>query len=59
MQQGTPIKDEPGPHPANWSPAASGIAVVAFIALLIVAWTAASTLLLIFGESCSGSSSMG
>ena len=48
MQQGTPIKDEPGPHPANWSPAASGIAVVAFIALLIVAWTAASTLLLIF-----------
>ncbi|CAA2138003.1 MULTISPECIES: AI-2E family transporter [Methylobacterium] len=49
MQQGTPIKDEPGPHPANWSPAASGIAVVAFIALLIVAWTAASTLLLIFG----------
>ncbi|MCC0807142.1 AI-2E family transporter [Methylobacterium sp. W2] len=48
MQQGTPIKDEPGPHPANWSPAASGIAVVAFIALLILAWTAASTLLLIF-----------
>ncbi|WP_018045861.1 AI-2E family transporter [Methylobacterium sp. 88A] len=48
MQQGTPIKDELGPHPANWSPAASGIAVVAFIALLIVAWTAASTLLLIF-----------
>ncbi|MHC1999828.1 AI-2E family transporter [Methylobacterium sp. CM6241] len=48
MQQGTPIKDEPGPHPANWSPTASGIAVVAFIALLILAWTAASTLLLIF-----------
>ncbi|WP_051439765.1 AI-2E family transporter [Methylobacterium sp. 10] len=48
MQQGTPIKDEPGPHPANWSLAASGIAVVAFIALLILAWTAASTLLLIF-----------
>lgn len=48
MQQGTPIKDEPGPHPASWSPTASGIAVVAFIALLILAWTAASTLLLIF-----------
>ena len=48
MQQGTTIGDEPGPHPANWSPVASGIAVVAFIALLILAWTAASTLLLIF-----------
>ncbi|WP_019906342.1 AI-2E family transporter [Methylobacterium sp. 77] len=48
MQHGTTTKDEPGPRPAHWSPAVSGIAVVAFIALLILAWTAASTLLLIF-----------
>ncbi|GJE16697.1 AI-2E family transporter [Methylobacterium marchantiae] len=48
MRQSTTIEGEPGPRPANWSPAVSGIAVVAFIAVLILAWTAASTLLLIF-----------
>lgn len=37
-----------GPEPRTWSLAVSGIAVVAFTALLALAWTASSTLLLVF-----------
>ena len=37
-----------GPRPRDWSLAVSGIAVVAFIAILALAWMAASTLLLVF-----------
>lgn len=37
-----------GPRPGTWSLAVSGIAVVAFAALLAFAWMAASTLFLIF-----------
>ncbi|MCJ2043122.1 AI-2E family transporter [Methylobacterium sp. J-078] len=37
-----------GPRPRDWSLAVSGIAVVAFIAVLALAWMAASTLLLVF-----------
>ena len=40
--------DAAGPRPRGWSHAVSGIAVVAFIALLAMAWMAASTLLLVF-----------
>ncbi|MCJ2034167.1 AI-2E family transporter [Methylobacterium sp. J-068] len=40
--------DSAGPQPRGWSPAVSGIAVVAFVALLALAWMAASTLLLVF-----------
>lgn len=47
-RQDIAMPEEPGPRPAQWSPAVSGIAVVAFVALLILAWSAASTLLLIF-----------
>ena len=43
------LSEEPaGPRPRGWSLAVSGIAVVAFIALLALAWMAASTLLLVF-----------
>ncbi|KQP30737.1 transporter [Methylobacterium sp. Leaf104] len=43
------LSEEPaGPRPRSWSLAASGIAVVAFIAVLALAWMAASTLLLVF-----------
>jgi len=37
-----------GPQPKGWSLAASGIAVVAFTAFLALAWSAVSTLLLVF-----------
>ncbi|NEU10582.1 AI-2E family transporter [Methylobacterium sp. BTF04] len=37
-----------GPQPRTWSLAVSGIAVVAVVALMALAWMAASTLLLIF-----------
>ncbi|KQP77683.1 MULTISPECIES: AI-2E family transporter [unclassified Methylobacterium] len=40
--------DSAGPRPQSWSPAVSGIAVVAFVAVLALAWMAASTLLLVF-----------
>jgi predicted PurR-regulated permease PerM len=41
-------EDSAGPRPRDWSLAVSGIAVVAVIALLALAWMAASTLLLVF-----------
>jgi predicted PurR-regulated permease PerM len=41
-------EDSAGPRPRGWSLTVSGIAVVAFIALLALAWMAASTLLLVF-----------
>lgn len=43
------LREEPaGPRPRSWSLAVSGIAVVAFMAVLALAWMAASTLLLVF-----------
>ncbi|KQO67849.1 AI-2E family transporter [Methylobacterium sp. Leaf89] len=43
------LSEEPArPRPRRWSLAVSGIAVVAFIAVLALAWMAASTLLLVF-----------
>lgn len=43
------LSTEPaGPEPRTWSLAVSGIAVVTFTALLALAWTASSTLLLVF-----------
>lgn len=48
MQVAHTTRDETGPQPWTWSLAASGIAVVCFGALLLLAWSSASTLLLIF-----------
>lgn len=43
------LSEEPaGPRPRSWSLTVSGIAVVSFIAVLALAWMAASTLLLVF-----------
>ncbi|MGU3362020.1 AI-2E family transporter [Methylobacterium sp. M6A4_1b] len=43
------LSEEPaGPRPRSWSLAVSGIAVVAFIAVLALAWMATSTLFLVF-----------
>jgi len=48
MQVADTTRDAAGPQPWTWSLAASGIAVVCFAALLLLAWSSASTLLLIF-----------
>lgn len=48
MQDADTTHGAAGPRPGTWSLAVSGIAVVCFVALLALAWLAASTLFLIF-----------
>ena len=48
MQDADTTHGAAGPRPGTWSLAVSGIAVVCFVALLALAWVAASTLFLIF-----------
>lgn len=48
MQDTDAVDRSAGPRPGAWSLAVSGFAVVAFAALLGLAWMSASTLLLIF-----------
>lgn len=48
MQNADTTREAVGPQPGTWSLAASGIAVVCFVALLALAWLSASTLFLIF-----------